>query len=353
MGWGGQEIRVVQESLGMLQRGYQVSLAAPPNSRIYARARDAGIPVIAAEFRKKNPLSYLRMRAEIERGRFDIVNTHSSSDSWVAGIAAKMAACKPKIIRTRHISAPLPTSFSTRFIYEVIPDAVMTTGEEIRANMIQVNGFTADKIFSVPTGIDLERFHPETVAPAFRPPGFAVGMVGVLRSWKGHAYFLEAIPEMLRNIPDACFYIAGDGPQKRHLDEAVQKLPYRDRIIFLGHREDIPNVMAAMDVIVHPSYANEGVPQTLLQALAMGKAVVASDAGAIREIIINEETGLLIEPRRPDAIAKGVARYFQSPELRVRFGRQGRRLVEERHSRAAMLETVEGIYARLVRNAYV
>jgi glycosyltransferase involved in cell wall biosynthesis len=351
MGWGGQEIRIVQESAGMLKRGHRIVIAAPSQSTIFKRASAEGIEVLPADFRKKNPLSIFRIASLINKVRPDIVNTHSSSDSWVSGIAGTLSKARPKIIRTRHLSAPISRSYTNRVIYNLLPDAVITTGEEIRQRMIHTSGFSASKIVSIPTGVDLERFSPQKVKPAFQPKGLAVGMIGVLRSWKGHTFFIEAIPKILEQIPDAFFYIVGDGPQRRHLDELMRTLSYRDRIILLGHREDIPEIMASLDMIVHPSYANEGVPQTILQALAMEKTVIASDAGAIKEVVINGTTGVLIEPRNAGQLAEKVIEFNNKPELRTNFGKEGRRLVEEHHSIDKMLDKIEVLYNKLLYNA--
>jgi glycosyltransferase involved in cell wall biosynthesis len=233
----------------------------------------------------------------------------------------------------------------------VLPDAVITTGEDIRQRMIESSGFSASKIISIPTGIDLERFNPRKVKLGFQPKGLAVGMIGVLRSWKGHTFFIDAIPKILEQIPDAHFYIVGDGPQRKYLDELMKSLSYKDRIIFLGHREDIPEIMASLDMLVHPSYANEGVPQTILQALAMEKTVIASDVGAIKEVVINGITGVLIESRNAGQIAEKVIELNNKPELRTSFGREGRRLVEEHHSIDKMLDKIEVLYNKLLYNA--
>ncbi len=384
LGWGGQEIRIIQESRGMIKRGHRVVIAAPLEGVIFKKAEESGINIFPAHFQKRNPISVLRMRLLINRERFDVVNTHSSSDSWVASIAARLSRVKPKIIRTRHLSTPISKSYLSRLIYEILPHAVITTGEEIRQRMIKENGFNADKIFSIPTGIDLERFNPEKVKPAFQsknphthpfnkviPPNpplskggwgdlsggqgglmdnFSVGMVGVLRSWKGHRYFIEAVPAILSVIPDSTFYIIGDGPQFQNIKDMIKNLSLEHKILMLGHRDDIPEILASLDAIVHPSYANEGVPQSILQAMAMGKPVVASDAGAIKEIVIDRETGFLIEPKNPNQLSERIIELYRNPELKIKFGKAGRRLVEENYSMEAMLDKIESLYEKLLKD---
>lgn len=349
-GWGGQEIRIVQESLGLIGRGHQVVIAAPGHSTIYTRAQQIGIEVVRSDVHRKSAASVCAFHTLLKKMQPDIVNTHSSADSWVASVAAQgLLSKKPKIIRTRHLSTPISRSFLSRIIYDMLPDAVMTTGEEIRNRMIRVNRFRADKILSVPTGIDLGRFDPASVQPAgITKGGCAVGMLGVLRSWKGHQYFLQAIPEIKRHIPSSQFFLAGDGPQKENIEKMIREMGLQGDVTMLGHREDVPDVLAALDIVVHPSYANEGVPQSILQALAMERAVVASDTGAIGEVILDRQTGFLIEPKRPDLIAAKVVELCANPETRTVFGAAGRRLVEQKHSFEYMLDTIEALYRKLL-----
>jgi len=119
----------------------------------------------------------------------------------------------------------------------------------------------------------------------------------------------------------------------------------------LGHREDIPEIMASLDLLVHPSYANEGVPQSVLQALAMKKAVVASDTGAIKEVIVDGETGFLIRPKDPIMLSDRVIQLYKNPELRKRLGNEGRKLVEEEYSEEAMLDRIEELYHQLFQRS--
>lgn len=347
-GWGGQEIRIIQESLGMTKRGHKIIIAAPEQSIVFKRAKEVGINTFPAHFQKKNPISVLKLLSLINRERPDIVTTHSSSDSWVTTIAAKLSSIKPKIIRTRHLSTPISRSILSRLVYDILPDAVITTGEEIRQRMIHDNKFDSSKIFSIPTGVDLDQFDPAKVKPAFQTNGFSIGMIGVLRSWKGHRFFLEAVPLILKQIPDASSYIIGDGPQRENIANLIQKLNLQEKITLLGHREDIPEILASLDVIVHPSYASEGVPQSILQALAMEKPVAASDAGAIKEVIIDRKTGFLIEPKNPGKLAEKVIALYKDPGLRIKLGEKGRRLVEKDYSMGMMLDKIESLYGRLL-----
>lgn len=350
LGWGGQEIRIINEALGMLKRGHKIYISAPQKSMIFNRAKDANITAFPLSFRKKNLSHILKLTALIKGERIDIVNTHSSSDSWIGTIAARLSRLKPLILRTRHLSTPIGRDTLSRLIYNILPDAVITTGEETKQSMIKYNHFDGEKIFSIPTGVDIEHFNPVRVSASIHSKGFSIGMVSVLRSWKGHRYFIEAVPAILSVIPDSFFYIVGDGPQFQNIKDMIKDLLLEDKVFMLGHRDDIPEILASLDVIVHPSYANEGVPQSILQAMAMEKPVVASDVGSIKEVIIDRETGLLIEPKNHEQLSERVIELYKNPELRIKFGREGRRLVEKNYSIEKMLDKIESLYERLLKD---
>jgi len=212
-GWGGQEIRILLESLGMIKRGYRVVIAASSHSQISAQAPRLGIEVVRFFFQKKNPLSFWKMASLIDREKIEIVNTHSTSDSWIPSLAARLSRRKPPIIRTRHLPTPISKSVWSRFIYNKLPAAIITTGEEMKRRRIHYNRFNPAKIFSIPTGVDLDRFDPERIKAVLKKNGFSVGMIGVLRSWKGHQYFVQAVPFILKAIPNTSFNIIGDGPR--------------------------------------------------------------------------------------------------------------------------------------------
>ncbi|MDI1471021.1 MAG: glycosyltransferase [Thermodesulfovibrio sp.] len=145
-----------------------------------------------------------------------MVNTHSSKDSWVSTIAAKLAYNKPKIIRTRHLSTPIKNNFLNRLIYDTLPDAIITTGEEIRKNMINHNKFNHNKIFSIPTGVDLKRFNPEKVNPIFKSKEFKVGTIGVLRSWKGHIFIRSCSSNIKSYFKYKVLYSRRRSPERKY-----------------------------------------------------------------------------------------------------------------------------------------
>lgn len=354
LGWGGQEIRILRESLGMKARGHRVVVIAQDDSTLLARASEAGLETREVSFRKKDyPRSFARLLGLIRELRPEFINTHSSRDSWLATLAAKASRHRSFVIRTRHISTPVSTSYTSALIYRRLPDKLVTTAEAIRANLITINGVDPAKVVSIPTGIDTAAYSPGGGYSDIRDelgldPGTPLaGMVSVLRSWKGHDYFLDAAGIVAGKIPEARFIIAGDGPRKESIAEIIRGSGLEGRVLMIGHRDDVPDILSSLDVFVQPSYANEGIPQSIIQALAMEKAVVASSLEPFREIITDGETGLLVPPKDPAALAGAIVRLLRDRPTAERLGAKGRKEVVERFSIEGMLDRTEELYREL------
>jgi glycosyltransferase involved in cell wall biosynthesis len=352
-GWGGQEIRILREAIGMRERGHKVIIAAHPESGLLLNSEKNNFRTGSVEFKRRNfPRIVFFFKNLIEKENVDIVNTHSSKDSWLALPSARIAGNKPLVLRTRHLSTEIHGGILNKFLYDMLPHFIITTGEAIRKQMIDVNGFDGNKILSIPTGVDTGIFDPEPAHSDIRgelnlePLTPLIGAVSVIRSWKGLDYLVKAVPRVLKEMPQARFVIAGDGIHKKTLENTIEETGVGNKIYLLGHREDIVNILSSIDVLVHPSYANEGVPQTILQAMAMKKPVIASDLSPLKEVVIDGETGTLVPVKDPEAIAEGIIRLLRDKEMSGKFGENGRKLIVSSYSVTGMLDKLEALYSR-------
>jgi glycosyltransferase involved in cell wall biosynthesis len=351
-GWGGQETRVFVELQWMRAQGHWVALAAHPDSAISRKAHEAGIPFYALRTHKAwLPAEVLRLSAWLREHRVDIVNTHSSNDGWLAGLAARLAKCI--LIRSRHIEVDYPNRFWSGLAFRHLPHYVLTTSQRIVNRLMEELEVPGDRISCIATGTDLSRFNP-TVKSTLRDelklaPGTAlVGMISVLRSWKGHATFLEAAEILLADKKRPVYFvIAGDGPGRDELKAKVAQSPWQGNVTLLGHRTDVPNVLAGLDVLVLPSFAHEGIPQIILQAEAMARPVVATTVGGIPEVVEDGVTGLLVPPRNPPALAEKIGQILADPALGARLGEAARHDVEKHYSLDAMGERLLALYEDL------
>ena len=350
LGWGGQQIRICKKIKALKEKGYWIALGTFPETKIFYKAKEFNIPIYHLPLKKKDLKGIPALLNLIKRENINIIHTHTSWDTWVASIV-KLIYPKFVLIRTRHISTPVGRNPLSWLLYNVFSDCIITTGEFIRRQLIEYNKFNPKKIISIPTGVDLSIFDPERVKGSLNKNGFLIGMISIFLEWKGHKYFILAAKKILKEIPFAKFYIIGDGSKeaKEMIEKQIYSLNLKEKVYMLGFREDIPQILASLDILVHPSYGSEGVPQVILQALAMKKPVIATNVGGIPEVIKNKETGLLIPPKDVDAIVDAVIELYKNKNLRDFLGKEGRRLVEERYSFDKTIQKIEEIYKTLLK----
>jgi glycosyltransferase involved in cell wall biosynthesis len=353
LGWGGQEVRVLAELEWMRAQGYWVALAAPPESAIAKRAREAGILFYPLRTHKALlPVEVVRLAAWLIWNRVEVVNTHSSNDGWLAGLAARLAV-RPILIRSRHIEVDYPNRFWSGLAFRFLPHHVITTSQRIADRLVAELGISPARVTCIATGVDLARFNPGVEGKLHQELGLApdvalVGMISVLRSWKGHATFLEAAGKLLGDRARRVhFVIAGDGPAREEWTQFIKKEPWKDHVTLLGHRHDVPNVLASLDVLVLPSYAHEGIPQIILQAQAMSCAVVATTIGGIPEVVEDGVTGLLVPPRDAEALAEKIKALLDDSALSAHLGQNARAHIEKSYSLDAMGERLLALYEKL------
>jgi len=320
-GWGGQEMRIIDEMTEVRSKGVEVFLACRDQSIIKTKAIEKNITVFTLPFRgNMDFLTLFYLRKIIIKYSIDIVNTHSGKDTWVGGLAAKLT--RKKFIRTRHLSNPIrssPFNFINR-----LADYILTTGEVIRANMIKNNHIKPHKIQSIPTGIDPSIFNPSIYSIEkcrnkfdFAENEIVIGILAVLRQFKRHDLFLEMAKELIQIYPDKklVFIIAGDGPQKNNIKNKINELKINSHVRMLGHTDKVPEFLMAIDILVLTSDSKEGVPQSVMQGLFMNKPVVATSSGSTQDLQI-ENSFELVKTKDISALVKGVSFYLDGNTYR-------------------------------------
>jgi glycosyltransferase involved in cell wall biosynthesis len=358
LGWGGQEIRTLTEAAGFIGRGHRVMIYAPPGSRILAEAPRFGVPAMALPIGEKQPRGVAALLGAFRANPVDICNGHSSTDTWLAALACRWLRVRdrprPVLVRTRHVSIPVPHNRATRWLYQRAAARIVTTGEMLREQLVRDNGIDPSRIDSVPTGIDPAAFAPRDKGAARRALRLSesaplVGIVATLRSWKGHRFLLEALPKLRR--ADVRLVIVGDGPQRASLEAQTDALGLRSRVQFAGQQNDVAPWLAAFDVFALPSYANEGVPQALLQAMFAGVPCVTTDAGAIPEIARNGDTALVVARENAESLAAGLDRLLLVPSVAAGLAERARAFVLPRFGLESMLDRMESVFQRALHDS--
>jgi glycosyltransferase involved in cell wall biosynthesis len=356
-GWGGQEIRVLTEARGFIDRGHQVTLLAPAEAPISGAAQRMNIPVVAVPLREKRLRDLWSLRSWIaaNRRRIDIINTHSSTDSWLGAVACAALRDAPPVVRTRHLSSHVINRIGTGWLYKRGNAHIVTTGEAIKRQLARDNGVSLTQMTSIPTGIDLQRFVPgvpgEVRARLRLPDRPTLGIVATMRAWKGHTCLFDAIARDRTAWRGWQVLVVGGGPDRVPLEAAVARRGLTSLIRFTGHQEDVVPWLQALDLLVLPSYSDEGVPQAIMQAMACSVPVVSTRIGGIPEAVDEGVTGLLVEPRSAPSLAAGLAALRDDPRLRARMGNAARARAERDFGIDPMLDGMERVFRDVMERA--
>jgi glycosyltransferase involved in cell wall biosynthesis len=354
-GWGGQEVRILSESRGFIERGHRVTLLSPPEAPITEAARRIGLPVVALGIRRKRVPDLLALRGWLaaHRAQVDVLNTHSSTDSWLGAIACATLSHAPPIVRTRHVSTTVHDRFSTRWLYRHGNAHIVTTGEAVRRQLAGEIGVPLERMTSIPTGIDLERFVPGDATAARARLGLperpALGVIATMRTWKGHVHLFDALAATRAAWDGWQVLVVGGGPDRAKLEEHVRRAALADLVRFTGHQDDVVPWFQALDLFVLPSYGDEGVPQAIMQAMACGIPVVSTTVGAIGEAVEAGVSGLLVEPASPPALAAALGALRDSMELRRRISLEARRKAEREFGLERMIDAMETVFRSVLR----
>ena len=351
-GWGGQEIRIITEMLSLRKRGIEPYLACREHAKIKEEAVLAGIPVFVLPFGGIADLRSVWMLFKIiKKLHIDIVNTHSGKDTWTGGIAAKLSGAK--FIRTRHLSNRINPS-RLNFINE-LADAIITTGEHIKDDMIKYNRIKPGRVVSIPTGVDETVFDPSKydkreVRRLFdiKDDRIVVGILAVLRKFKRHDLFIEMAYAISGQFPKVVFLIAGDGPQKENIKKLIETKNLKKQVRMVGYIDEPAKFLSALDIFVMTSDSGEGVPQAIIQALMMRLPVVAIDVGSVGDLYC-EDNLILISRNNTDSLVANVKHLIKDKRLRQEYSKRARDYMIKNFSETVMSEKLLHLYDMILK----
>jgi glycosyltransferase involved in cell wall biosynthesis len=283
------------------------------------------------------------------RERFDLVVTHTSKGGFLGRISARLAGV-PRVIHTAHgfawheFSSSASNLFYTalEWVAAHFCDLIICVNHEDRVAAIDRRVVAADKIVSVPNGIDVDRLVVARPSDLYlqlagEDEASVIGVVGRLAPLKGVEYLIQAMPAILARYPSCRLVLIGDGPMESELKDLTRSLGVTDRCEFLGFRADIPDLLACFDVFVQPSL-REAMSITLLEGMAAARPVVATDIKGNREVVTDGVDGLLVEPSAPEALANAVIELLEDRERANALGAQARETIRQKYSQEAMVE---------------
>lgn len=367
---GGPSLHVILLTAGLNGRGYQTRLfvgeEGSGEGNLIDEARERGVSVerVTTLGREIRPLADLWSVYALYRVMSDyrphVVHTHTSKAGFVGRVAARLAGV-PVIVHTYHghVLRGYFGHLSTRIFLAVerhlgkATRALVAVSEAVRADLVAFNVAPAHKIRVIPLGLDLSRLSGALPRGVLRgelglPDGaLVVGIVGRLAPIKDVGTFLRAAALVSKRLPSARFVIAGDGPDRGALQADCARLGLAGVVHFLGWRRDLPALYGDLDVVVNCSL-NEGTPVALIEALAAGRAVVATRVGGTPDLLRGERFGRLVEPRHPEALAEAIGSALENRVESLCRASRGREEVLTRYAIERLVDDVDGLYRELL-----
>ena len=284
---------------------------------------------------------------------------HTRNWAGMDGIIAAKMARVPIIIHGEHgfeitdlISQNKKRKFIRKLVLSTIVDKIVTVSKNLKKRLINEIKIKPEKIIHIPNGVDTNKFNiyrKEFTRKkfGFKKEDFIIGIVARLDPIKNHKTLISAFKEIVKNYPQTKLIIVGDGPLREELEEKSYQLGINNKVIFMGERNDVPEILKTFDIFVLPSL-NEGMSNTILEAMATGIPVIASNVGGNPELVIDGETGFLFPTNDVESLVQKIKTYILYPELKQKHGYNARKRVEEEFSLDQMVRRYEELYLELV-----
>lgn len=349
--WRGGQRQSLLLAKAIQKKGYPLEFVVQPNSPLQEKALEANLPVTPIKIRNEFDLAAaLRLAKVMKRKNCVLVHFHDARSLSVGSYAASIAKVPIRIISRRVDFTLNKNPFSQRKYKKGI-DSIIAVSLGVKKVLI-ASRIDSRVIDVVPDGIDF--LPPEDIKKSdylrkefsFAPDDYLVGIVAHLADHKGHKYLIDATKILKDKVPKIKIIIVGEGPLLMELTRQAKEIHVEDRIFFLGFREDVPKILASLDLFVLSSYL-EGMGSSIMDAMAHKLPVVAANVGGIPEVVVDGKTGLLVPPRSPEALAEAILKVYRDPSLSLQFGQMGSEVVHERFSAESMANKILGIYEKL------
>lgn len=355
--WRGGQRQSLFLAKELQKKGYPFKFYVQSKSPLHTKAIEAGVPAISLKMRGETDVwAILRLASGMKRYGCRLAHFHDAHSVAVGSAAASLANVPLRVI-SRNVDFPLRKNPLSHLKYTKNIDVILAVSQGIKKVLVE-GGIDPDLIKVIPDGIDYSPFEDAEDSDYlrrelnFEPDDFLVGIVAHLADHKGHKYLIKATEILKTKAPKVKLIIVGEGPLRMELDTLVKQTHVEDMVFFLGFREDVPQILASLDLFVMSSYL-EGMGSSILDAMASRLPVVATRAGGIPEVVINGKTGLLVPPKSPTALAKAVLRIYEDRELGARLGQKGYEIVHQKFSAEAMAGKVILEYERIAQKKHI
>lgn len=362
----GSGIETLMTMDGLDKNTYEVEFACAPGGALIAEVERAGIPFrpVPHLVQEVSPYSDVKALFELisvmKEGQYHIVHSHNSKAGFIARLAARW--CKvPIVIHTVHgFSFHNAERAWRRKLFTWLErfaaryaDKLVVVSNPLREWGLNLSIGRPEQYVTIYGGIEIAKFEADVdVAKKRKEFGIGsadkvVGVVSKLWEGKGHKDVLHAAKKIVAEIPDVKFMIVGEGYLQEELVKLTHELGLNKHVIFTGFRTDIAEINSTFDVAVLASYF-EGMGRVLLEAMAVGKPIVATRVGGIVDVVDDSDTGILVPPREPEALAQALITLLRNKDMRACMGQAGKKKVDERFSADTMVSKIQDLYEELM-----
>lgn len=349
--WGGAEVWLMDVMHGLIRRGHAATLACRPGTILEKNARAEGFDVVPVAMRSDFDPGVICTMARLMRARrIDVVSTNMDKELRCGGVAARLAG-RIAVVPSREVDYPLKNKLRYRFTYNRLADHILANSVATKRTLLMnAPWLSPDRIEVIHKGIDPAAYmeNPGEGPALRRELGIAedtplVGFVGQIIERKGIPDLVWSIPRVIARIPDARFLFVGEGKLEDFLRAKTRELGVDAHVIHAGFRKDIPAVMKAIDLLVLPSVV-EGFGYVLVEAMAAGKPIVATNVSSIPEIVLHNETGILVDVHDPDGLAAAVADVLSRADRGRAMGQRGRDVMLRKFTLEGMMGRIEASF---------
>lgn len=314
-------------------------------------------PVIVLKLLRDYLLSFrnaIPIKKIIKKGAFDIIHTNSGLTVDRAGILVGIWTKKKIVCHLRNMPDYFFPIFD-RFLAKHV-DTFIAVSEAVKSHYQKRLGIPSEKIVTIYNSVMFDDINALDILPKtnslslgseHKQEAYKACIMGRLVWWKGHREFLLAAQQVLESGKLIHFYIVGDGPIRRKIMQLTEELGMAEHVTFTGYRNDAMKFLAKMDLVVCPSVKPEPLGRIILEAMALGKPVIATNQGGSVELIKNGETGFLVDPGKPEQIKEIILKLSTDRELGKRIGESGRHFAEEHFKNEVMTKKLEDVYNTL------
>ena len=344
--WGGGEAQVLGLLSYLAERGHHNDLLTHPDGRLFQQSQALSVralPLVVRNDLDFRPVPTLRRLVRDEN--YDVIHFHTKR-AHALSFWLSHGSPGPKYVVTRRMDYPESRSWYTRYLYNRKVDGVIAISGKIRELLIEA-GVERERIRLIHSGIDPRPFETAANDCAVDCERIVVGMIAVLEERKGHRVLLEAARRLKARGCQIGYRLAGEGSLRKSLEETTIQLGLNEDVRFLDFVSDIPAFLNSVDIVVLPSLF-EGLGVSVLEAMAAGKAVIASRAGGLAEVVVDAVTGFLVAPGDAEALANAIVKLAGDRSLSREMGQKGKVRLKEHFTMEQMATKNEGYYYALL-----